>query len=916
MFREFINLLIDKNISIKLDKIFINKLYDNKKITKATIEYLYVELLNMVSRVLIVELHKLKRENKLKGETSEKRFESFENAILSEDFYRYLSKKYPILIEKTKQKINNTINYVYQLLNHLIINKLEIESKFKINLSQIDSIKLGAGDTHNGGKTVAFINGISGAIIYKPHDLSTDIIFDNIIQHLNKFANLSVDLSHIPTINKNEYGFQKLVKHKPCKTYDEVIRYYYRCGCLLAIFYILSSSDMHHENIICSGENPYVVDTETLISLSPFDSPSVNINYTTSVMGTHFLPYPISNKTFDFDISGLCGKNTKSTNITANKIVYPYTDNMQVQLDYIELPQSKNTVLLNGNEIDINDVYLYLIDGFESTLNYINSNKTAIIDCILEKIDDNTAIRQLCRPTRVYATFLNSSYHPDHLKSHGAYNQIFNILRNNFAIKSQMNRLEDEIKSLQNGDIPYYFSKVNDRALYSWNSLVCENYFSKTIKDKLCENIFNINQDEIKKQINIIKMSLFSSCNDPFRRNHNYNNINLNKRADLKNLVLEITEEISKNVITDDKNLVYRLTTMKTSPNKNLLVPDDYELYDGGGIPWLLACVGKTFDKSEYLYMSKSILKNLNTAYIESDKTNKNVLSVFTGHASLLYLNYNFASLLNDNEIYEQFQSILHDTNDYCDNLINNRNYLDINIDYINGISGLIVFLSKVLSKHSDTTSREIFEKLESIFFNSYSCQNLNRSGIAHGLSGIALAFTCLHKILDRSEYLDIALTLIKREKDIKSYPQKFTWCNGYTGILLSRHEMIKNTSRNHNLFNYLKNDINTFRSNINIQNYICNLRNMCLCHGIFGNIDILNSVFNKDFNIGNSNLESIACSIIDSYNDIELTTKCGYKPDTFMQGSSGIAYSLLRFINPTIPSVLNLDIFDRNAAI
>ena len=41
-------------------------------------------------------------------------------------------------------------------------------------------------------------------------------------------------------------------------------RFYHRQGALLALLYVLDGTDMHYENLIAVGEQPVLVDVETL----------------------------------------------------------------------------------------------------------------------------------------------------------------------------------------------------------------------------------------------------------------------------------------------------------------------------------------------------------------------------------------------------------------------------------------------------------------------------------------------------------------------------------------------------------------------------------------------------------------------------------------------------------------------------
>jgi len=85
-----------------------------------------------------------------------------------------------------------------------------------------------------------------------------------------------------------------------------------------------------------------------------------------------------------------------------------------------------------------------------------------------------------------------------------------------------------------------------------------------------------------------------------------------------------------------------------------------------------------------------------------------------------------------------------------------------------------------------------------------------------------------------------------------------------------------------------------------------------CLCHGTMGNADILLTASQE---LNDVKLEKKARDLV----DIVLSQKKTYgwrfgldpraEMDGFMLGRTGIGYSLLRFKNPEIPSVLALEL-------
>ena len=68
------------------------------------------------------------------------------------------------------------------------------------------------------------------------------------------------------------YGWLRFVEHTPCADLTEVDRFYRRQGVLLALLHALDGTDVHFENIIAAGDQPVLIDIETLFQpLLPAD---------------------------------------------------------------------------------------------------------------------------------------------------------------------------------------------------------------------------------------------------------------------------------------------------------------------------------------------------------------------------------------------------------------------------------------------------------------------------------------------------------------------------------------------------------------------------------------------------------------------------------------------------------------------
>lgn len=902
MFSEFFSVYLDE-----FDKEYNLISNNNIKNFDGVYEHLFNSIFNYSIRALIRELHIYKNRNLLEGETPEERFISFEKITESSEFIKNFHKKYPVLKNYLEQKIQQTAFYINEITNNFKENKLELENKFKVKFEEILDIDLGKGDVHNGGKTVAIVRFNSGKIVYKPHNLSTDIIFENIINWMNSKNILKCKLNSLKVLNYENYGWQEFINYSECKNYKQIDNYYYRAGCFLAIFYTLGTNDIHFENIIVNGENPYFIDLETLFAIN-------NSGQLDTVLSTGFIPNRFSGSLFDMDLSGLCGNTTKSSKIKNISVVNPKTDEMKIETQSAQIYSNNNLVKLNGKNINIQDYTDYFVDGFKDTIELIIKNKNSYLECIESKLDMNQKFRQVIRFTHVYAKFLVAASHPDYLEDETKHYELFKMLYNGCNNDLDRDRISNEIKNLLVWDIPYYYCYFDSTDLFSNNELICKDFFKSSIKECLYDRIQRLNNNLEKFQIDTIKKSLFTAYTDKFS-NKNFDNIKLKQNnKPNKDIIINISNEIASNIfeIENSNKVTFLINTFEEE--KVLLSPINFNLYEGGGIIWLFSCLGKIYDDKFYKNISIKLLETSVSTY-EYYKTKENIheerISAFSGIGSLMYLYYNIYKLEKKQEYFLKFKYISKKLLNY------NTTYLEISnnsidYDFLCGISGILVLLCKIYIDNNDEVLERIIDKYSKYLLTYINNNNLNKIGLAHGISGYCFALNMIYLVKKDDSYLKLANELLRKENkiyltNIEKEEIKASWCNGETGMLLVRHELLK-SKFNKNILNNMFDLVQRIT-----KNGFLKMNSMCLCHGIYGNIEVLKKVVSDIDELEKivefDDIQNIEKNLINDLNDINLGFKNNFIIDTFMIGSSGIAYAKLRDLYPDLPSILYLDI-------
>lgn len=447
--------LYKKSENINLNKSLMHNLKSN----------ITLQLYDIMHAVFVSQYNSAIGNKIVTGTTFEDRVKSFKSIVDSPNYISNLFIEYPVLEQIIFITLNDYLDSINELISNYVTDKEEIEKYFNVSFGEILRINMDLGDKHN-GRSVAKVDFEKGSLIYKPKNLLSDKLYIELLDFMER--NNVIDFKCYKSYCSSSHSWQELVIHKPNLSIKEANRYYYRAGVLLSILFSVRGSDIHHENIIASGEYPIIIDTETITSAS-LESTTTNNkgrNMNQSILSTAMLP--IYDGLYDVNVSGLFYKEELS------KTIYYYTliENCEHDFAYEKRSAStsmqKNLIYIDGKLAEVNEVKKFLIDGFDDGARCILKNKQEFIKIIQSDKYKDTKIRSILRGTQVYYTFIRESKNVQALKDEKKYNRIFDILLKSFS-PSQFGflRVEEEVNQLTNLNIPLFYTKMNDKNLYS-----------------------------------------------------------------------------------------------------------------------------------------------------------------------------------------------------------------------------------------------------------------------------------------------------------------------------------------------------------------------------------------------------------------------------------------------------------------
>lgn len=873
------------------DKFGLKKCQDNIK--TGIKQFVY----NITIECVVDYFHYLKKENYIEGMSHEERTNFFVKYMNDSKNLKLFFDRYTDLSDRIILQVMDIMNLQMEIIDRYNSEKDYLEKIFGVE-GEITSIDCAMGDLHD-GKTVCIVNFENGRIIYKPRDSFLDIMYNEILHIVAK------NMKTIVTVNRKNYSWHEFISYKECDNIRQVHKYFYKAGIHLAIFYALGSSDIHYENIIANGENPIFIDLETLmhgvINSSVFYSNFKGIH--DSVIATGLLPFSTNDGIFDFNISGLFTKSTKSKKIKQYFLQESGgEEDWKYQDRFVTLNPEKNIVKYKGKIIKSNSVEKDIISGFTNATRRIIEKKEDIVLILKKYAKNGTIVRQLLRPTYVYHKFIVACSHPDILMHPEKKDEIYDVFLNNFESgKFGYLRVLEEISEMKKGYIPSFYTPIGSKQLFSNGKIICEDYFECSPLDTAVKKIMSIDDTTLDIQIRYIKMSL-ASLNETSNliqgTRSNIEEIYWNK-ADIDAQLTKYMEYLTKQLIEIKDNNLY-LNILVPDGKKLVISPYSYDLYYSLGIIWLMYEYAEIYDIN-YMDYAKRMLGYAVKKYKTNIEEEINIdYSLFSGVGGLAYILYNIYKLTGDEYYKKLFKFTYKNIYDFF--ITRNLEYNDL--DYMTGLSGTLYLLQKVSIEDESLITNQDITKLENKYISLVKkIKTWKNIGMAHGISGVCLPLS----IIVNKDKADLALLekLITLENNLISARKlKYTWCRGYTGLMLARN-MIAETICDSNLDELLWKSLPSINDSTVVSEMLT-LKNMSICHGVYGNIDILLCLGEKI-----QDKKELYRKYFKNLLDIKWIQNTNYSWDNFMLGNSGVAYVLMRMYN-RMPSLLKLELYKK----
>lgn len=488
--------------------------FDLQTITDILLVNLLENLLTMSSRTIALEVQVARLQNRLQGDTPQQRFYSFFQQLRQPEKLVSLLEEYPVLARQLIICIEQWVTVSLEFLQHLCQDWENIKTTFSSdkNPGNLVAIQAGAGDTHKGGHSVIVAYFSSGfKLVYKPRSLAIDVHFQEILTWINQ-KGYKAPFKTVKILNCNSHGWVEFIAPQTCTCEEEIRRFYERQGGYLALLYALEAIDFHYENLIAAGEHPVLIDLECLFHprISEPDSNKlellVNNIFNRSVLRIGLLPQRIwSNSDYDgIDLSGLGAKQGQLLPSRALSWAGIGTDDMHLAREQIRMSAKNHRPTLNGAEVNVLDYAQAISTGFTQVYQLLLHNRDDLLaeDGLLTCFEKQE-VRVLLRPTRLYASLLAESFHPDLLRDALKRDQFFDRLWLGVEPKPDVAQvIRAECEDLWQGDVPMFTTRPYSRDLFTSSGKQIANFFDESGMTLARNRLQQLSKNDLALQTN------------------------------------------------------------------------------------------------------------------------------------------------------------------------------------------------------------------------------------------------------------------------------------------------------------------------------------------------------------------------------------------------------------------------------
>ncbi|MBW8879539.1 MAG: type 2 lantipeptide synthetase LanM family protein [Acidobacteria bacterium] len=930
-------------------------------------ETLGLRLLPLLARTLVLEMHVARLQGLLAGETAAERFAAFVERLRQPAVAAAILNEYPVLARLVVEELETWVATSLELLARLAADWPDLVATFFAGQDPgpLTALDGGAGDRHGGGRAVRICGLASGAkLVYKPRSLAVDSHFQELLACLESLesreSGSGLSFRRLAVLDRGEYGWMEFVAARGCASAAEVALYHRRLGGLLAVLYALEATDCHFENLIAAGDQPVVVDLESLFH-PRIDVPSpprpderlAGHALAESVLRIGLLPFRVG-ESDEFDGVDLSGVAVVAGQPSPQPVLQWQgigTDEMRAIRERVAMEGGSNRPSLDGREVEAAEYTDDMAAGFAEVYRLLVRHREELLapgGPVARFADD--PVRAVLRATRVYGLLLGESFHPDVLRDALDRDLLFDRLWVGVEEVPALARVVvPEHRDLRSGDIPSFTARPSSTDLWTSRGERLPGFFRDTALAGVRRRLQGLSEEDLRRQLALLRLALGTQLlNRDDVGWQGYAEADpgpplapAELRRRLVAAARAVGEWFADQALRDDREdrdddhatwigLEYRNRLWS-------MVPAPEDLYAGlPGIALFLGYLGAVTGEERWTALARAAMNSLLARFEDAPASTAKpasgpeAIGAFSGWGGILYAAAHLGSLWHDPDLLATAERLAEK--------IPPRIESDEDLDVVGGAAGAILGL---LALHRAAGSRRALavavlcgERLlarsqpagPGLGWLTRLATERPQIGFSHGNAGIGLALVELGATAGDARFLAAGLAAWDWEReafwpelrrwlaggDGQSPPPESTvavaWCYGAPGVGLARLKAlahVREPAARRALLEELTEAVQKTVEHGFGENH-------CQCHGDLGNLDFL---LQARQSLGDPALDDA----IDRQTRIVLAsiardgwlcgTRGGVESPGLMNGFAGIGYGLLRLADPgRVPSVLALE--------
>ena len=757
-------------------------------------------------------------------------YESFVEATFGGGFSN-ICEEYPVLARALVSVLEGWCGMVEEVAERLARDWGELRERFGFRSERpsVSSVEPLAHDTHAGGRIPVRIELESGgSIVYKPRSVSAGVVFYEILERLE--AHLDVPSFRTPTyLERDGYGWMEWIPNEELAGRDAAERYYERAGALACLAYVLELVDCQLENLVVHGEQPVLVDLETLFH--PHVRPETREGRTetstvvsNSILLTGLLPWLVRRRedpdVSHLDASGQAGEQAYKAGFGAgsdpvessrNQAVTfraVNTDVMAVTFKPVKVARKTNTPRLDGQDLPPAGFVDSLLRGFRETyltIMELHSSGRFTTEIVTPELVSGVENRMVYRATSRYSSVLHSMAAREQLRDGISQTRAIE----EFAVPFFDGQIPPEeywplyaaeAKSLLRRDVPRFTSTLDGKSI-SWDGTPVGVEVDAAGYERTRQRLDAMGEADLERQQWLLRHCFDAEEPGPPQMSEDRS--------------IQLTDELLERTATEAFDRAWAEAievppgvpswvsfTPLREPRALSLRPAYSSVHGGnGGIALAAAALFRATDDPEYRTIAREILEPVVEELDDGGAVRS--LGGTTGVGSLVYTLTVCGELLD-----ESYHSLALDAAKAVTPELTEE---DDVFDVVGGAAGTILALlacyertgeSALLDRAITCGQHLLDSRVEYDGVRVWeTTTDRPYTGFSHGVSGIAYALVRLGKAVDQPRFVDGGLEALAYEDErydpaYRNWPdyrvqdgERFVdmWCHGRTGIALSR---------------------------------------------------------------------------------------------------------------------------------